>query len=169
MVCGQQSHHELAIVLLTISAHAQTHFITLIAALQVTPAAADIVEEAKTALLDTLRDPDSAKFFFMVKRRKDIVCGWWVCIPPARSSSTSTTTTVPISSRHRAPRWWSGQKTIPATELEPAAGGFGRPLTRGLNGPEIVSALPDERYPPMSALPPKADTASLPGHVRFVP
>jgi hypothetical protein len=51
-------------------------FITLIAALQVTPAAADIVEEAKTALLDTLRDPDSAKFFFMVKRRKDIVCGW---------------------------------------------------------------------------------------------
>ena len=51
-------------------------FITLIAALQVTPAAADIIEEAKTALLDTLRDPDSAKFFFMVKRRKDIVCGW---------------------------------------------------------------------------------------------
>jgi hypothetical protein len=51
-------------------------FITLIAALRVTPAAADIIEEAKTALLDTLRDPDSAKFFFMVKRKKDIVCGW---------------------------------------------------------------------------------------------
>jgi hypothetical protein len=40
-------------------------FITLLAALQVTPAAADIIEEAKAALLDTLRDPDSAKFFFM--------------------------------------------------------------------------------------------------------
>jgi len=51
-------------------------FITLIAALQVTPAAADIIEEAKAALLDTLRDPDSAKFFFMVERKKDIVCGW---------------------------------------------------------------------------------------------
>ena len=51
-------------------------FITLIAALQVTPAAADIVEEAKAALLDTLRDPDSAQFFFMVERKKDIVCGW---------------------------------------------------------------------------------------------
>ena len=51
-------------------------FIALIAALQVTPAAADIVEEAKAALLDTLRDPDSAKFFFMVERKKDIVCGW---------------------------------------------------------------------------------------------
>jgi hypothetical protein len=51
-------------------------FITLLAALQVTPAAADIIEEAKAALLDTLRDPDSAKFFFMVERKKDIVCGW---------------------------------------------------------------------------------------------
>ena len=51
-------------------------FIALIAALRVTPAAADIVEEAKAALLDALRDPDSAKFFFMVERKKDIVCGW---------------------------------------------------------------------------------------------
>src|SRR5215470_17622717 len=49
-------------------------FISLIAALQVTPAAADIIEEAKAALLDTLRDPDSAKFFF--ERKRDIVCGW---------------------------------------------------------------------------------------------
>jgi hypothetical protein len=49
-------------------------FISLIAVLQVTPAAADIIEEAKAALLDTLRDPDSAKFFF--ERKKDIVCGW---------------------------------------------------------------------------------------------
>lgn len=49
-------------------------YITLIAGLQVTPAAADIIDEAKAALLDTLRDPDSAKFFF--EREKDIVCGW---------------------------------------------------------------------------------------------
>jgi hypothetical protein len=51
-------------------------FISLIAALQVTPAAADIIDEARAALLDTLRDPDSAQFFFMVERKKDIVCGW---------------------------------------------------------------------------------------------
>jgi len=76
VVCGQQSRHELAIVLRTISARVKLIFITLIAAVQVRSAAADVIEEAKAALLDTLRDPDSAKFFFMVKRKKDIVCGW---------------------------------------------------------------------------------------------